>query len=186
MIKNVSIFIAGAAIGSAVTWKLVKNKYEQIANEEIASVKEHFSKKAESKVEEPKETEETELENFSAEEVEEYLSLANDYAKSSEKGEGIVASGGDPYVITPEEFGEMDGYETKSLTYYACKTLEDENYEIVTNVDELIGKESLTHFGEYEDDCVHVRNDRLHIDFEILMDPRTYEETSSEFPKRPN
>ena len=24
------IFVAGAAIGSAVTWKVVKNKYEQI------------------------------------------------------------------------------------------------------------------------------------------------------------
>lgn len=186
MIKNVFIFIAGAAIGSTVTWKLVKNKYEQIANEEIASVKEHFSKKAESKVEPTKESEEPELETFSAEEVEEYLTLTNEYAKNSEKGEGIVASGGDPYVITPEEFGEMDGYETKSLTYYACKTLEDENYEIITNIDELIGKESLTHFGEYEDDCVHVRNDRLRIDFEILMDPRTFEETYSEFPKRPN
>ena len=44
MFKNVLIFAAGAAIGSAVTWKLIKTKYEQIANEEIESVKEFFGR----------------------------------------------------------------------------------------------------------------------------------------------
>lgn len=33
------MFAVGAAVGSAVTWKLVKTKYEQIAQEEIDSVK---------------------------------------------------------------------------------------------------------------------------------------------------
>ena len=28
-------------------------------------------------------------------------------------------------------------------------------------MDEIVGKESLNHFGEYEDDSVFVRNDRL-------------------------
>lgn len=39
---NVLIFTVGAAIGSAVTWKVVKTKYEQIAQEEIDSVKKEF------------------------------------------------------------------------------------------------------------------------------------------------
>lgn len=38
------IFVAGAAIGSAVTWKVIKNKYEQITQEEIKSVKEEYSR----------------------------------------------------------------------------------------------------------------------------------------------
>ena len=37
---NVLVFAAGAAIGSAVTWKVVKTKYERFAQEEIESVKE--------------------------------------------------------------------------------------------------------------------------------------------------
>ena len=37
------LFTAGAAIGSVVTWKLVKTKYEQIAQEEIDSVKEEYA-----------------------------------------------------------------------------------------------------------------------------------------------
>ena len=41
-LNNVLIFAVGAAIGSAVTWKLLKTKYERIAQEEIDSVKEVF------------------------------------------------------------------------------------------------------------------------------------------------
>lgn len=37
------MFAVGAAIGSAVTWKVVKTKYEQIAQEEIDSVKEEYA-----------------------------------------------------------------------------------------------------------------------------------------------
>ena len=47
---------------------------------------------------------------------------------------------------------------------------------------ETIGKDSLTHFGEYEDDSVFVRNDRLKADYEILMDQRTYAEVLQEKP----
>ena len=42
---SVLIFAAGAAIGSLVTWKLTKTKYEAIANEEIKSVKEAWAKR---------------------------------------------------------------------------------------------------------------------------------------------
>lgn len=39
---GVIAFAAGAAIGSVVTWKVVKTKYEQIAEEEIQSVKDEL------------------------------------------------------------------------------------------------------------------------------------------------
>ena len=39
---TVLVFTVGAAIGSAVTWKLVKIKYEQIADDEIASVRDEY------------------------------------------------------------------------------------------------------------------------------------------------
>ena len=40
---NVLMFAVGAAIGSAVTWKVVKAKYEKIVQEEIDSIKEAFA-----------------------------------------------------------------------------------------------------------------------------------------------
>ena len=89
-----------------------------------------------------------------------------------------------PYVISPYDFGEADGYEQVELTYYADGTLEDENYDLVTDVDEMIGTQSLYTFGEYEDDAVFVRNDHLRIDFQILKDYRTYEEARGTNPKQ--
>ena len=80
-----------------------------------------------------------------------------------------------PYVITPEEFGDSD-YAIISLTCYTDGTVTNEKNKIVANVDELIGLDSLDHFGEYEDDSVFVRNDALQIDFEILKDWRDYSE----------
>ena len=44
-LTNLAIFVAGAAVGSIATWAIVKKKYEQIANEEIKSVKEVFYNK---------------------------------------------------------------------------------------------------------------------------------------------
>ena len=40
---NIVMFVLGAAVGSAATWYFTKKKYEQIAQEEIDSVKEAFS-----------------------------------------------------------------------------------------------------------------------------------------------
>lgn len=39
------MFVLGAAVGSVVTWQYTKKKYEQIAQEEIDSVKEIFSRR---------------------------------------------------------------------------------------------------------------------------------------------
>jgi len=79
-----------------------------------------------------------------------------------------------PYVIPPEEFGELHGYETISLTYYADNVLADELDELVEDVDDVVGLDSLKTFGRYEDDSVFVRNDRLKADYEILADLRNY------------
>ena len=183
---NVLMFTAGAAIGSAVTWKVLKTKYDRLIQEEIDSVKEAFANRVD--VDEPQETEtETEgqmrinwedLEDLNEEEVDDedttdYEKLVNKYSK--EKG-GAEEMAERPYVISPYDFGELDDYSQFELTYYADGTLEDEDYNIVTDVDDLIGQTSLYTFGEYEDDSVFVRNDRLRADFQILKDYRTYEE----------
>lgn len=43
---NIATFAIGAAVGSVATWKLLKTKYENIAQEEIDSVKEAFAEEA--------------------------------------------------------------------------------------------------------------------------------------------
>lgn len=90
----------------------------------------------------------------------------------------------EPYVIEPIEFGELDDYKTFELTYYEDGILEDEDYDIVKNPEEILGPDALGSFGEYEDDSVFVRNERLRADFQILKDYRTYDEARSIGPGR--
>lgn len=184
---NVFMFAAGAVIGSAVTWKVVTTKYEQIIQTEVDAFKLSYAEAMSGTSEqddecEPEEEDEEdhrinwdELEDLDEEDsdddMNDYERLVHNY--TSEKG-GAKEVVNAPYVISPNDFGELDDYNQISLTYYADDILEDEDGEIVTDIDELIGQRSLYTFGEYEDDSVFVRNERLRTDFEILKDYRTY------------
>ena len=87
-----------------------------------------------------------------------------------------------PYVITPDEFGELDGYNTVSLTYFKDGIIADDCNEIIDNAEDIIGIDPLTHFGEYEDDSVFVRNDMNKNDYEILRDQRNYSDVIKTIP----
>lgn len=187
-------FIVGAGMGSVCTWKLLKRKYELIAQEEIDSVKAAYAtreigkgfvegfrdglKVAEDRTQ--KDEDDVDFKNYASIIQKEGYT---DYSRSVEekKGEAFVEK---PYVISPEEFGEFEEYEKISLTYYADEVLADENDEEVDDVDEIVGEESLNHFGEYEDDSVFVRNDRLKCDYEILLDQRNYSDVAKTRPHR--
>ena len=204
---NVLVFAAGAAIGSAVTWKVVKTKYDRLVREEIESVKDAYADmiaNLQEQVDDYSTADEAEEWNDRAGKIDwsDYEDLdedepedeseddgLNDYARlveqynNNEKG-GAETVAKEPYVISPYDFGELDGYSQVELTYYADGTLEDEDYNIVTDADELIGRDSLYTFGEYEDDAVFVRNERLHADFQILKDYRTYAQARSVGPNQ--
>lgn len=77
-------------------------------------------------------------------------------------------------MIPPTEFDMLDDYDVIELTYFSDGVLVDDDGQVITNIDAVVGEESLKHFGEYEDDCVHVRNDRLKCDYEIIKDLETY------------
>lgn len=208
---NVLMFAAGAAIGSAVTWKVVKTKYERIVQEEIDSVKETFANNFPSRsdgtgedvtsendsyhqvdwseledLNEDDEDDDDEDDDDKSEQdyMRDYGRLIDQYTANDNKKGGAENMAKEPYVISPYDFGEIDEYRKFELTYYADEILEDEDYNIVNDVDELIGPKALTTFGEYEEDAVFVRNERLCADFQILKDPRTYDEARSVGPKQ--
>ena len=190
LLINGLMFCVGAAVGSVVTWKLVKTKYEQYANEEIESVKEVFSKKSET-TEEKGSVEETDIDDLSVEEIkhivqehgyanEAVINSKNNVAADEDTGyddeeeEDEDMEG--PEVIPPEESWERD-YPTITLYYYEeDKVLTDDRNKIVVNVDELVGEDFAEHFGEYEEDSVLVRNDKIKAYYEILREYGSYPE----------
>lgn len=87
-----------------------------------------------------------------------------------------------PYVIPPEDFGDEEEYERITLTYYSDNVLADDNDQRIVDIENIVGYDALESFGEYEDDAVHVINDRLRSYFEILKDERTYDEALKNKP----
>ena len=172
-LKYALVFAGGVAVGAAASWKVLETKYKQIADEEIASVKELYERKEAELKEEVEEAERVEADKT------EMKSLINDYV--GEGGSEAMNFSSEPYVISPDEFNELDDYEVESLTYYADGILTDDQDNIIEDVELLIGKGSLTHFGEYEDDSVFVRNDDMRTDFEILLDTRNYYDAKKTF-----
>jgi len=188
--NKVIAFVLGAAAGSFITWKLVEKKYKQIADEEIESVIEQFKnrERAASGLTvgtaglnslEASDDVESEIE------VAEYKNLVGDsgYSVEDEPADDSVIEvevGDDtfkPYVIAPEEFGESDLYDSKSWTYYADFVLTDEEGEIISDPESIIG-DALSHFGDYEDDSVYVRNEVTECDYEILKHDKTFSEVN--------
>lgn len=175
-------FVIGAAGGAAAAWYITKTKYERIAQEEIDSVKETFSKlykrdneATESSAESDDSTDEDEEEPEEPLSVMEYaIKIRNEgYAREEVKEEGEL-----PYVIAPESFDEMDGYSVLSFTYYADKVLTDDRDRAIDDITPVVGfadaEELESHFGEHEDDSIFVRDDRLKRDIEILYDTRKF------------
>lgn len=192
-------FAIGATIGSAVTWYFVKTKYEQIAQEEIDSVKDVFSKKhgddfnkhntcisnddhiSEKKAAQAREKPDI-IEYATTLKNEGYTNYSNMEPSMPEIETEKSMDGEKPYVISPNEFDELDDYETISLTYYADNVLADDMDELVEDADNVVGVDFASHFGEYEDDSVFVRNDRLKADYEILRDERNYSDVRKSKP----
>lgn len=185
-------FAAGVAVGAVATNHFFKTKYERLYQEDVESVKRAFSTPQQS---EPVEGDtESDIDDVltndpTPEEVEAYNEIITAQGYSSEpivpddsigkEVEGVRR----PYVISPAEFDTEDDYGVYSLTYYADGVLTDEQDNPIEDVDDMVGRDSLNHFGEYEDDSVHVRNERLQCDFEILRDLRNYSDVFRNGPR---
>lgn len=208
-------FITGAGIGSVITWQLVKDKYQQIAKEEIAAIEDLYSKKLETicdknddKFDDMDSTDNKNAAEFAKDKpniiefagkimeqekyvaydkftkpedtptepviVEPYEEDPDEIVELIEDYEGENPYPQDkPYVIAPEYFAEFESYSTVSLVLYADGALV-ENDDIFEDADEKLGVDYIDHFGDFEEDAVHIRNDILKCDYEILKDPRQY------------
>ena len=195
------LFTAGAVIGSLVTWKVVKTKYEDIAQEEINSVKEEYTrlmvsmkKKLNDSVtykDDNNEDDESEknTDNIDDSIMTNYNEIVKSYRSSDEEENNQNEKEGEekeedndgvsymeaPYVISPDDFGSIPGYNVEPLDYFADGTLAD-GWGVELDIAETIGEDAVNHFGDYDDDVVYVRNEQTKLEYEVTRDPRTYAE----------
>ena len=193
-LSSVIIFCGGVFIGGFLTWDFFKTKYEKIADEEIASVKETFEHREPRpdknyKVEEALKGNDTYI-NVSPGVAERVIQIidSNNYRNYSNTAIETDKKGGtadmelkQPYVITPEQYEDNVDYTKVSLTWYNDEVLEDD-WGNVLDPDDVIGSDALKTFGQYEKDSVFVRDDEEQIDYEVLLDTRSYKETYGHDP----
>ena len=187
-LSNVLLFTAGAAVGSLVTWRYFKSKYE-VVEDEIEEKTEEAEGESE---EEDPEVLESKM-SYKKPPLKDYVKMVEDYGYKPkthmEEVEEEIANGeqGDediyePFIIRPEEYGELHAYETLSLNYYADGVLTDDLDNPIEDVESLVPADFADHFGEYDDDAVFVRNDNLECDYEILRDLRKFTDVVGENP----
>ena len=185
-------FAFGVAVGAGASWYFWKEYHRKRSDEEIQSVKEAFApKKAEEEKNEKKEPQMTAEQIAYGKErqskLQDYRALIREsgyQTRTSPKdlleddpdeqapGDGVTK----PYVIKPEEFDTLDDYDAVCYTYYADGVLvdEDEDPLEIPEIAMSIGLDFASHFGDYDEDSVHIRNDLRHIDYEIIRDLRRY------------
>lgn len=159
--KKLFVFISGAILGSAITYRVMKSHYEP-------EYEDDFEDDLPEEINEP-----------DPKETMKQIVDENGYTQytTKEDRKEVEEDMDKPYVISPEEFSDSE-YNTESLTYWDDGVVTNDEDIMLSDdeIEELIGKDSLNHFGEYEDDSVFVRNDRLRTDYEILADSRPYGE----------
>lgn len=182
-------FFAGVSIGGAAAWCCARKKYAGLAEQEINSVREAFARR-EQQLKAKRENMSTPAAIIRVPEKEDIETYARRVQGGKDHTPYLQTAGPDPapdveapYVISPEEFGELDGYTQISLTYFDDGILSDENGVIIDDPEEIIG-DGLNHFGEYEADSVFVRSDVRRCDYEILRDLRSYAEFRTTLPPK--
>lgn len=85
-----------------------------------------------------------------------------------------------PYVISQDEFEQNESdHDQNTLTFYeADNVLVDERDEILPEADMMLGERFRVQFGQQSTDenTVHIRNDKLGLEFEVVRSERSYKE----------
>lgn len=183
MFKNLLIFTAGAALGSFVTWKLVEGYYEQLANEEIESVKErsrNMIDKSISMVDEI-EREHRTIKRSTYEQAKDKYNLGNVATIETEETEeteivDIVHHDQDIYLIGQEEYdNQCPEYDKIEIVYYALDDVYCDEGETMIDDLTIFGDEAIEKIQE--EDEIYVRNERISTDFDITRMERSYSES---------
>lgn len=167
--KNIIFLIFGLVIGTATGYVVAKNKYEKEFQDALNELWDERHENRRSTEEELDEVEE-----FSEEERQSYVDIVHEeYVENTSENlkQGPYLIGIDDYY---NEFGDVK-YEKKMLIYYEDDgVLIDENEDTIDNLDQVIGRESLEHIGDYEDDRIYIRNEWYGTDFEVVVEHSAY------------
>lgn len=95
------------------------------------------------------------------------------YAEKEDKYKDVSDFDPDPYLISRMDFMEEQEYDKDQLTYYANdNTLVDSDDDIIHDIDGTVGFNNLETMAE--EDLVYIRNDELHMCYEVEIVNASY------------
>ena len=188
MYNKALIFIGGAVTGSLVSWYFTKKKYETLAENEIAKMREGYRQKNKELAERAR------VKPNISEVVTDRITIHKDDVDLSEKEENLIAkyaeeseptgeeniSPNDDVIefIDDSEFASMNGYEKVNLVLYEDDVLANEMSDDIVLVEDTVGQQAIDDFKHYNPEAFYVRNNQLMTEYEITRDHRTYEEVT--------
>lgn len=188
MYKKALIFIGGAVTGSLVSWYFTKKKYETLAENEIAKMREGYRKKNKELAERAR------IKPDISEVTKDRFMIHQEDVDSSEKEENLIAKYAEESEPTGEEnispnddiiefiddgeFASMNGYEKVNLVLYEDDVLANEMSDDIVLVEDTVGQQAIDDFKHYNPEAFYVRNNQLMTEYEITRDHRTYEEVT--------
>lgn len=171
---------AGVLAGAMLTYKKLETIYQDKLREDLDEARENrrrfFMRKTESGGQTVSKKEAVLDERGDIPSAE----LCADDQKGSDAEKEPEKASDKPYIISPEEFGEMDEYERIVLLYHTDGVLTDEDREMVDDADEIVGTDYADRLEK--SDSVYVRNDERKSDYEILRVLDSYKDILEERP----
>jgi hypothetical protein len=175
--KQLLYFFAGVGAGAYIGYTIAKKKYENLADEEVASVKEAYENKyREEKIKEKVDKVVTMAEDIVKENnyiptevniVDEDDVFEDDFPKE-ERAEH-------PYIIDVYDYEDFyHGFEKTCVTYYAGNNVLVNDAMEEIDIDSHIGLGNVNHLLEQESVTAFIRNERLGTDFEVLFEDGEY------------
>ena len=189
--KKLLIFLAGAAVGSLVTWYFTKEYYRKKTDEEVNDVVAHFRNAYKREVEEPRRIQqETERQQREAwqEQKKAYYKMSQQYQPPDEPVPEVGyypephphEDYNPPYEVTEEQVLDMmrmnDKWEQVELTYYEADDVVVEDREQMENWSEYVGPVSSKCFNSQG--LYFVRNEKYKVDYEIHYEPGNFGDTT--------
>lgn len=188
MYNKALIFIGGAVTGSLVSWYFTKKKYETLAENEIAKMREGYRKKNKELADRAR------VKPNISEVVNDRLTIPKEDADLAEKESNLIAKYAEESEPTGEEnispnddiiefiddgeFASMNGYEKVNLVLYEDDVLANEMSDDIVLVEDTVGQQAIDDFKHYNPEAFYVRNNQLMTEYEITRDHRTYEEVT--------
>lgn len=188
MYNKALIFIGGAVTGSLVSWYFTKKKYETLAENEIAKMREGYRQKNKELAERAR------IKPDISEVVKDQITIHKDDVDLAEKEENLIAkyaeeseptgeeniSPNDDIIefIDDSEFASMNGYDKINLVLYEDDVLANEMSDDIVLVEDTVGQQAIDDFKHYNPEAFYVRNNQLMTEYEITRDHRTYEEVT--------